>query len=562
MDKQEYYERNLLALARFAPLCSKITGAQTTLGKYKFLDSPSGEIIPAYVDQSGSARPLHSLMDPRREAGRLMQAGGEGFIVLLGLGGGFCAEAALEQKNTAIVLVIDYDADSIAELLCHRDYVKIFMDPRFYLLVDPPKAVIEQFIPEIYKPMLHGGIRILPLRARTAGSLNFSGAREAAENALNKVSADYSVQSYFGMRWFSNIIRNLKKAGGTNSILPPIKRAAVTAAGPSLSYQLKIIADQRSGIYLIATDTSLPCLLSQNIRPDAVVSIDCQHIGYYHFMSGIPPETILFMDLAAPALTASCTDNVRFFTGNHPLAAYASLLWRPLPEVDTSGGNVTYSAIDLAEKLGAVTIELYGADFSYPSGLTYATGTYIHQLFYNKQKRLAPLEAQHSAFLYRGLLVKKTQAVGWYYESPSLKFYRERLEEKSTAMDAELRPIPGLGPLLTVPDSPKARQKYFLQKLMLHKPINVFGSGKCLQSADDFLNSYKNDINKLPAIQNAGCLQSFYGRDKQILTTLLPVMAGIKRRNPDIEITGLAERTKQYCVTEIEKVLDSGLYND
>ena len=550
MDKQDIFERNLLALARFVPLCSKLSRAQTTLNRYKFLDSPSGELIPAWVDPSGSAHPLHSLVDPHREARRLIDTVNEGFIILTGLGGGFYAEAALEKPGVSLVLVIDYDINGIAELLCHRDYIKIFSDPRFHFLADPPENAIEQYILNIYQPMLCGGIRTLPLRGRTSTDGRvFTNAAHAVETAIQKISADYSVQAHFGTRWFSNIIRNINKAGAHMNPLPPVKRTAVTAAGPSLFGQTAEIRRRRKEFFLIAADTSLPCLLSQDIRPDAVVSIDCQHISYYHFMAGIPEETMLFLDLASPPLIASRKHAPVFFSGNHPLTGYICNAWRAFPEVDTSGGNVTYASVALAEKLGAETIELFGADFSYPLGLSYSRGTYIYPHFEIRQKRTAPLEGLHSSFLFRGPLEKINSGENWYYESPSLKFYREALEEKTKTMRSGLIPRQGMGAPVRIHPAVKTGKK----------TLSFFGCGIMKSSPSDFLSGYRDKIHslKIPPENIAGFFDSLRGDEKQVFTTLLPAAAALKRRDSGLNVSELLEKTKSHCIDVIEKVLNT-----
>ena len=550
--KQDLFERNLLALSRSNPaLCARLSGAVTTAGRYKFLETPGG-IVPAWVDGAGSGHPLHSLMDPRKEARRLLDTlGGEGFVILLGLGGGYHAAAALEKEGVSLVLVIDYDINSIAELLCHNDYIKTFCDRRFHFLVDPSAEDIVTYLPEIYRPVLCGGMRSLPLRARTAGdSKNFGAVMPAIENAVEKISADYSVQAHFGTRWFSNIIRNLKRAEENKSPLPPVKRVAVTAAGPSLNLQTKEIRERRKEFFLIASDTSLPCLLYEKIIPDAVVAIDCQHISYYHFMDGLPGETTLFMDLAGPPLVAAQSGNVRFFSGNHPLTVYISRQWRAFPEVDTSGGNVTYACVALAEKLGAQSIELFGADFSYPMGLSYAAGTYIHPHFEIRQNRLSPLEARHSAFLYRGQLEKVTGDGRWYYESPSLRFYRERLEEKSRTMEARLVTHKGMGAQV---------RNYSNKQYPTAGPVPLFASGKCKITSKKFLEEFINEIESLvknpDSLRRTEFFDSLKDSEKQVFLTLLPAAASLKKRNPKLQTGDLLEKTAAYCVMQIERTL-------
>ena len=60
MDKSYFFDRNLLALSqRNGELCSRLSRAETTLERYKFLESRSGEVIPAAVSAQGTAHPLH-----------------------------------------------------------------------------------------------------------------------------------------------------------------------------------------------------------------------------------------------------------------------------------------------------------------------------------------------------------------------------------------------------------------------------------------------------------------------------------------------------------------------
>ena len=547
MDKSFFFDRNLLALAQRNPeLCTRLSNAETGLNHYKFLESRSGETIPAWVDPGGTAHPLHSIMDPRKEAKRLIDSvENQAFLVLLGLGGGYYAEAALERSR--ILLVIEYDINGLAELLCHHDYAGLFGDPRFQLLVDPHDYELRQCMLNLYQPVLYGGIRVIPLRSRTSlDTKPFAGAGIAIEAAIERISADYSVQAHFGTRWFSNILRNLGPAEKFLDAIPPIRRAAVTAAGPSLGLQINRLIEKRKELFLIAVDTSLPCLLHAGLIPDAVISIDCQHISYYHFMDGLPAGVLLFLDLASPPLLASGSKSPIFFSGGHPLTRYISRAWKALPELDTSGGNVTYAAISLAEQLGAREIELYGADFSYPGGVSYARGAYIYPYFGNRQNRFASMEAQASAFLFRTPLEKNYRSgSGWYYETKALKFYREKLEEKSAVMEAAIIPIKGLGaPLNLRPGGSKQRS------------LRIFSSGKALMSAGEFLSEYRTRTARLPPpdknmAEYIGMLDS---ESQAVFASLLPTAAALERRRPRGDFCKLFEETRAYCLKEIDGI--------
>ena len=583
-DRSYFFERNLLALSAHNPvLCSRLSTAETTLGRYKFLESHSGEVIPALVDRSGAAHALHSTVDPVKEAARLVSTIGvnaekegnnrsgeggrsSGFVVFLGLGAGFAPEAALNSGGVSHILVIDYDINGIAELFCSREYITLLGDPRFTLLVDPPPELVESTILELYRPALCGGMSVLPLRTRTElDRQNFGAASEAIQCAIEKVSSDYSVQAYFGMRWFANIIRNLEAAQRQNRSAPPIREAAICAAGPSLDDQISLLIEQKlakQALFVISADTALPALLHRGLRPDAVVSIDCQHISYYHFMGTDCADIPLFLDIASPPMLPGFSNNPFFFSGGHPLAAYVSQQWRPLPLLDTSGGNVTYACLSLAESLGAQRITVYGADFSYPDGRVYARGTYIYPFFERRQDRRCPLETQFSSFLYRSpfLPPEDTECGGVpRYETTALRQYRKSFERRISAMEAQVSAAAGRGIPLEIG---QGALRQISPPINAHSRIfSLFAPGKMVMDAARFLEQYRGSIEALPILGGANrnavvYLQNLNTDARRIVATLLPQMAALKHRRPQLSIPDLVEAVKHYSVNEIDRVLN------
>jgi hypothetical protein len=527
-------------------------------------------------------------MDPRREGERLVSTlHDEDFLIFLGMGGAYHIEAALKRPETAQVIVVESGLRGLAELLGLRDLGALLGDPRMQILADPPPGALEDLIPRRYLPALSGAIRVLPLRPRVEVAAGiFEAAAAEIRAALDHISSDYSVQAHFGSRMFRNILRNTLKAGeGTGEkALPRISRAAICAAGPSLDQELPRLAKSRGRgeTFLIATDTSLPALLSAALEPEAVVSIDCQHISYRHFIppprSGAPERTLplripLFLDLASPPLLSFLTERPVFFSGGHPLADYISSRWRPFPAIDSSGGNVTYAAVSLAESLGAGEIELYGADFSYPQGRTYARGTYIFPYFEIRQHRLCPLEALFSNFLYRSPLEKKappqtTEArhsnetwrstetrrsneaqnsiEAWYYETETLVRYREALEAKGERMGALL--LPAGGTPFRVNSRPRAGIR---PPRMISPPVPA-------RSAGDFLAGYREKIRSLPPVKSRSAADYPAGlgdEERQILATLLPLAAALRRNEPRLTGAAIVEETKNYSIAAINRVL-------
>ncbi len=553
MDERIHFERNMLALASVdPPLCKRLSAAETTRARYRFLNARNGDVVPAAVDRGGAARALHSLVAPEKEAQRLIDTVRGGFLVLLGLGGGYAAEAALARGDIQGLLIIDFDIDGIAELLASKDYVRIFGDTRCRVLIDPSIEELRKEFHELYRPALSGGISVLPLRPRVdADPLSFERMADAIKLIIDSISDDYSVQAYFGKRWFANIIRNIREADKPVAPAPPVKSIAITAAGPSLDEQLPSIREKRRQFFLLATDTSLPALLDADLKPDAVISIDCQHISYQHFMRGLPEDVPLYLDLASPPVVASQTRVPRFFSGGHPLAVYIARTWRSFPRVDTSGGNVTYAAVALAEKLGAERIALYGADFSYPGGASYARGTYIHPYFRRMQSRLHTLEGLFSSFVFRNVSLRKTlDSRGWRYETKPLIGYRERLEKLATEISAELETAEGFGAPVRIPGTAERGGR----------SIGMLGAGAARSSGDEFLLDYAQSISRLPEPAGSSVC-SYIGalndENRDVFTTLLPTAAAIRKREDGFTTAQVIAATKGFALDEIRKVIAS-----
>jgi hypothetical protein len=530
-------------------------GKNSSNFRYVFTKSRSGETVPAIVLSQENILPLHSMVDPKREARRLISTIPEDaeFIVFLGLGGGFAPEAALKDTN-AQVIVIDFHEDSITELLSSIDYSALINNERFRLLTDPSCAEIKKIILENYNPSLCGSIKIIPLRPRIEQDTElFENAASAIKEAIGIVSSDYSVQAHFGLRWFSNIIRNIKNADLTTEglskkiIISSVQEAAIAAAGPSLDQQIHLLAEcKHRGVFIISTDTALPVLLQKGIMPDTVVSIDCQHISYYHFIgcnlkAGIP----FVLDIASPPLLSGFSSSPVFFSGGHPLAQYISAAWRPLPLLDTSGGNVTYACLSLAEYLGVDHITLFGADFSYIGSKTYARGTYIYSFFEKKQNRFSPAQSLFSAFLYRSPFLPKEKQEQNYHETVSLRMYRKKFEEKAAMMNAEITAVMGQGAPISltqkIPDTEK--------KDNIFSALSIIG-----KSGVEFLEQYREDIANLPAADE-NYLSQLCLKNRQIFTTLLPCLAAVRHRRAGLKTNELIEETKRFCIQKITSVI-------
>lgn len=391
MARSSILERNMLALSSMDPVLSVALGKAPFAEDISLIPAASGHIVPA-VNRNGKAAPLHSTVDPVREGRRFFdhQAGG-GFLLFLGFAGGYHIAPFLEREDVSGILIIEERLDYLKTIFSGIDLKDLILDTRVQWLVPVSTEEVRQRLLDSYLPAVSGDLRLLPLRPRINSSRSFfDDAASVIRDTIDNLSEDYSVQSYFGKRWFTNSVRNLEAAGNSYTIIPPARKAVVTGAGPGLETSLSFLKSRRKEMILIATDTSLPFLLKHDTLPDMVISIDCQHITYHHFMMGFPEQVPLVLDLASPVFLSRLSKFPMFFTSGHPFSQYVNGSWRKFPFIDTSGGNVSHAAVSLAYALGAEEIHIYGADFSYPQGKSYARGTYLYPFFHSHSNRLSP----------------------------------------------------------------------------------------------------------------------------------------------------------------------------
>ena len=159
-------------------------------------------------------------------------------------------------------------------------------------------------------------------------------------------------------------------------------RAIVVGPGPTLADHIELLQAHRKGAELVVISTALAPVLAADLVPDFVVMIDSHSIQPFDPADARAVERLSTVPLVFVPEVQRAT--LEAWPGPR-LAAYlarprfAELAARhPRAELWTDG-TVAHTAVDLAAKLGAQRIELFGLDFSYPGGASHAPGTPDYQ---------------------------------------------------------------------------------------------------------------------------------------------------------------------------------------
>lgn len=350
-----------------------------------------------------NGKPMHSKYSPEKEGEVFASYFKEGFIITAGLGGGFHIKALLQKFNQSFIICVEADKESLDFCLSLNEN-KLLLENKNIIFTTPDfleEEIIKNYIPPLYENFT--------LEFQRAWLTNNEDAAKkiqlAAKSALEKVSADFSVQSHFGKQWQRNLLLNLKNFSKNPYVKTDLsKTALICAAGPGLENSLSFIKKQRASYFIICADTSYGTLLESSIFPDAVVSVDSQHVSCQHFYHFNKSKTLFVFDItSSPDAVRKAGENgndIFFIKSAHPLSR---LLCRntDIPFINTGSGTVTIGCVDFARFLGFQKIQITGADFAYTNGKPYAKGTYLEKQYLSRNNRFKTEEELYCTLMFR-----------------------------------------------------------------------------------------------------------------------------------------------------------------
>lgn len=324
---------------------------------------------------------LHSRYDPEEEARKAASAlGSDELIVLLGLGLGYGARAALARGHR--VAVIESDAGWLATLLGLVDLGDILGDERLDLILCPGGAGFLDYL-EARAP------RSIARIENGATMAAFPEAAEALRSQLARYrqrdEVNAATLARFGRLWVRNIARNARAA----SALPGIGSlrgafgglpAVVLAAGPSLDELLPSLAEIADRAVVVCVDTALRSALAAGVQPDLVVIVDPQYWNARHLDRCLSPRSVLVAEAAVwPAALRFGAERTVLCSSIYPLGRNLETRLGIERGSLGAGGSVATTAWDLARIMGCSPILMAGLDLSFPGARTHARASLFEQ---------------------------------------------------------------------------------------------------------------------------------------------------------------------------------------
>jgi hypothetical protein len=328
---------------------------------------------------------LHSTRHPLEEAARWIERTIDTrtpppCVAVIGCGHGFVVDV-LERRCPETVVVVVEPFPAFARLfLERRDWSALVEQERLFLLVGPryvPSPAAARFLEQCTTPppaLVH------PVFARVWPD-TIDDAGEQFERLRFAWTANAEARRRFAGPYLLNTLANLGAicAEADAAVLEgsfaghPV---FVAAAGPSLDANMVGLRRVRPGGVLVAVDTALGPLTRADLAPDIVVSVDPSAINARHLaIDPVDQRTFLVAEGSVEPAGLRRFEGRRFF---FRVARHDPWPWLASQGIDRvqlkAWGSVLVTAIDLALRLGADPLVLFGADLAFTGDLSYCRG--------------------------------------------------------------------------------------------------------------------------------------------------------------------------------------------
>lgn len=343
-------------------------------------------LVPVYNN-----KPLHSLYYPTKEHSKYTSPEPDSQVIAIGLGALYhLTEIA---KNKKIIAIVDPPA-IMTTILAHIDLNTYFNDEN--LIICTLDEVVSYFDFITYSKI---DLVLNHIISEIIG-LDLQIIIQTLKNKINPLLLEYNTQRTFGKKWLHNSLHNLLRLQDFNYSPLEInsKLILVCGAGPSLDLTINEIIKYRKDIFLAATDTAYPILISHGIQPDCIFTMDSSVFSANHFINH-KNSIRLFADYT---VNVNYLDNVTLLFSSYPLV-HSLLNLESSLKLNTSPGNIGSVMVDyfLKNTSNKIPVVSTGIDFAYFGYKSYSAHSYLNSYNIYKSSYFMTIENIDTSIYYK-----------------------------------------------------------------------------------------------------------------------------------------------------------------
>ena len=334
----------------------------------------------------GETIAVHNAVDPlgvAQRAAEKIEIDQEGVFVVLGMGLGYLPLVLCDQLvvNSSLV-IFEADPGIFLTAMNHVDLTPLLQSPRVRILVGPHVGIAGECFQLLVR---NGGKSVRAIRYEPAMRLNPALYKEKLEKELiqytEAATMNVSTLNRFGALFSRSTLEavpHIISGYGINQLkdrFPGIP-AILVAAGPSLQKNVQYLQQAKGRAVIICGDTVLGYLLSRNIKPDFVVSVDAQEMTFSKYHGADIPDDI------ALVFHPGCNDKIfKQFPGpkfvsatSMPTYQWLQHCWTDKGSIDGENQCQMHMAFTFAQRIGCDPIILIGQDLCFTDDLMHVKG--------------------------------------------------------------------------------------------------------------------------------------------------------------------------------------------
>lgn len=349
---------------------------------------------------------LHSAYDPEKEANTLIKEIEEDLdlVFVFGIGAGYLIKAL--KKLNIDVAVIEPSIKFFNLLIDNFKLDKILEDNITFFIGGDDITDIEKFI------SLTNTKKVKFFITRSYTTLFNEEAlfyQQKVLSIVDKKIININTISRFDKLWAYNIASNVIEISthyGVNKFFNKYKNipAVIVSAGPSLEKNIIKLKEMKNKALIIAVDTAMKPLYSNNISPHFVITIDPQKKNSKYFRNVNFKDSVLIAESSVDKEAIDSFNGAIYFINSiFPLAKYFMEILGNRGDI-TTGGSVSTAAYDFAIRIGANPIIMVGLDLSFPNYQTHIKGSYHEENFFTEIYKLDSYDSRIYKVLIAGNL--------------------------------------------------------------------------------------------------------------------------------------------------------------
>lgn len=373
----------LLFRKHFNHLYHQLRNSERDKEKYCIVGSRSGQPT-LQVMRNNEKYYLHSNYDPSREATKWAEQLSDEVkkakqVVFYGIGLGYHLEAFLEKYPNKQIYLIEPDTEVLLAAIEARNLGKILNNKNIAVFGFGSKFfTVDKFVQAFIEQVSQEHAFVFPPSYQRAYREEINAFQVEVQTAVLRYRGNMHTILRFREEWPENIFQNMTK----NIVSKPIGQlkdvaknipVVIVGSGPSLDLDKQYLQQVAERALIFAAGTSIQALLSMDIVPDMIFSIDGSEKNYEAFKKLDYDEIpLVYCPFVNHKIIRNKNKHLFHVVMKNDKISQYLLDANHLREKFYSTTSVTGIALQAAAYLGCNPIFLMGQDLSFPDKKFYA----------------------------------------------------------------------------------------------------------------------------------------------------------------------------------------------